>query len=79
MLACERIIMTSYTNFLDKFEFRHRHKMLVERLVSQRYRYERLRNSLKRLYGRFEDLIVKYQKSVLDIVINSYPSNTLLN
>ena len=28
-------------------DFRHRHKMLVERLVSQRYQYERLRNSFK--------------------------------
>ena len=28
-------------------DFRHRHKMLVERLVSQGYQYERLRNSFK--------------------------------
>ena len=49
-------------------DFRHRHKMLVERLVSQGYRYERLRNSFKKFYGRYQDLIVKYQRSVSDIV-----------
>ena len=32
-------------------DFRHRHKMLVERLVSQGYRYECLRNSFKTFYG----------------------------
>ena len=35
-------------------DFRHRHKMVVERLVSQEYRrYERLRNSFKTFYGRY--------------------------
>ena len=29
-------------------DFRHCHKMLFERLVSQRYQYERLRNSFKK-------------------------------
>ena len=44
--------------------FRHRHKVLVERLVSQGYQYERLRNSFKRLYSRYQDLFVTYQRSV---------------
>ena len=57
-------------------DFRHRHKMLVERLVSQGYRYERLRNSFKKFYGRYQDLIVKYQRSVSDVVRDSFPSNT---
>ena len=34
-------------------DFRHHHKMLVERLVSQGYRNERLRNSFKKFYGRY--------------------------
>ena len=41
-------------------DFRHRHKMIVDRLVSQGYRYERLRNSFKKFYGRYQDLTVKY-------------------
>ena len=53
--------------------FRHRHKMPVERLVFQGYhRYERLRNSFKTFYGRYQDLIVKYQRSVSD----SFPCDT---
>ena len=45
-------------------DFRHHHRMLVERLVYQRCRYERLRNSFKKFYGRYQDLILKYQRSV---------------
>ena len=37
-------------------------KMLVEGLVSQGYRYDRLRNSFKEFRGRCQDLIVKYQR-----------------
>ena len=48
-------------------DFRHRHKMLVCRLASHGYRYERLRNSFKTFCGRYQDLTVKYQRSVLDI------------
>ena len=53
-------------------DFRHRHKMLVERLVSQGYRCACLRNSFKTFYGRYQDLIVKYQRSVSDIVRHSH-------
>ena len=45
--------------------------MLVESLVSQGYRYERLRNSFKKFYGRYQDLIVKYQRSASDIGTHS--------
>ena len=51
-------------------------EMLVERLVSQGYQYERLRNSFKQVYGRYQDLTVKYQRSVSDIVRDSFPSDT---
>ena len=57
-------------------DFRLRHRMLVERLVSQEYRYEPLRNSIKKFYGRYQDLIAKYQRSVSDAVRDSFPSNT---
>ena len=53
------------------YHFRYRHKMLVERRVSQGYQYECLRNSFKNFYGRYQDLIVKYQRSVLDIGTHS--------
>ena len=49
-------------------DFRHCHKMLVERLVSQGYLYEHLRNFFKKFYGRYRDLIVRYQRSVSGIV-----------
>ena len=48
------------------------HKMLVERLVSQGYCYEHLRNSFNKFYVRYQDLIVKDQRSVRD----SFPSDT---
>ena len=57
-------------------DFKHRDNMLVERFVSQGYRYERLRNLFKRFYGRYQDLIVKYQRSVSDIVRDSFASDT---
>ena len=52
-------------------DFRHRHKMLVGMLVSQGYRCACLRNSFKTFHGRYQDLIVKYQRSVSDIVRHS--------
>ena len=57
-------------------DFRHRHKMLVERLVSHGYQYESLRNSFKKFYGRYQNLIVKYQRSISNIVRDSFPSDT---
>ena len=57
-------------------DFRHQHKMPVKRLVSQGYRSERLRNSFKKFCGRYQDLIVKYQRSVSDTVKDSFPSDT---
>ena len=57
-------------------DFRHHKKILVERLVSWGYQHERLKNSFKTFYGRYEDLIVKYQWSLLDIVSDSFPSDT---
>ena len=41
-------------------DFRYRHKLLVDRLLSQDYKVNRLRNSFKNFYGRYPDLVEKY-------------------
>ena len=41
--------------------------------LSQGYEVKRLRNSFKKFYGRYPDLIVKYQRSVKDMVADSFP------
>ena len=45
-------------------DFRYRHKCLVDRLLSQGYIALRLEKSFKKFYGRYQDLIEKYQRSV---------------
>ena len=47
-------------------DFGCRHKLLVDRLLSQGY-------EVKRLYGRYPDLIGKYQRSVKGMVADSFP------
>ena len=47
--------------------------MAISRLLSQGYEVKRLRNSFKKFYGRYPDLIGKYQKSVKDMVADSFP------
>ena len=37
------------------------------------YEVKRLRNSFKNFYGRCPDLIGKYQRSVKDVVADSFP------
>ena len=54
-------------------DFGYRHKLLVDRLLSQGYEVKRLRNSFKKFYGRYSDLIGKYQRSVKDMVADSFP------
>ena len=41
-------------------DFGYRHKLLVDRLLSQGYEVKCLKNSFKKLYGRYPDLIGKY-------------------
>ena len=41
-----------------------RHKLPVDRLFPQDYKVNPLRNSFQTFYGRYSDLITKYQKSV---------------
>ena len=54
-------------------DFRHRHKLLVDRLFSQGYEVKHLRNSFKKVYGRYPDLIRKYKRLVKDIMVDSFP------
>ena len=53
--------------------FRYRHKCLVDRLLSQGYIALRLEKSFKKFYGRYQDLIEKYQRSVNVMVNDSFP------
>ena len=50
-----------------------RYKCLVDRLLSQGYRALSLEKSFKKFYGRYQDLIEKYQKSVNVMVNDSFP------
>ena len=54
-------------------DFGYRHKLLVDRHLSQGYEVKCLRNSFKKFYGRYPDLIGKYQRSVKDMVGDSFP------
>ena len=54
-------------------DFRYRHKCLIDRLLSQGYRALRLEKFFKKFYGRYQDLIEKYQRSVNVMVNDSFP------
>ena len=53
-------------------DFRYRHKCLVDRFLSQGYIALRLEKSFKKFYGRYQDLIEKYQRSVNVMVNDSF-------
>ena len=52
---------------------RYRHKCLVDRLLSQGYVALRLEKSFKKFFGKCQDLIEKYQRSVKVIINDSFP------
>ena len=56
--------------YYDDFGYHHKH--LVDRLLSQGYEVKHLRNSFKKFYGRYPDLIGKYQRSVKDMGADSF-------
>ena len=60
-------------------DFRYRHKCLVDRLLSQGYKAWRLEKSFKKFYGRYQDLIEKYRRSVNAMVSDSFPGEFLFN
>ena len=59
-------------------DLRYRHKCLVDRLLSQGYRALRLEKSFKKFYGRYQDLIEKYRRSVNAMVSDSFLGQFLL-
>ena len=60
-------------------DFRYRHKCLVDRLLSQGYKALRLEKSFKKFYGRYQDLIEKYRRSVNAMVSDSFPGQFIFN
>ena len=60
-------------------DFRYCHKCLVDRLLSQGYKALRLEKSFKKFYGRYQDLIEKYRRSVIAMVSDSFPGQFLFN
>ena len=54
-------------------DFRYLLKCLVDRLLSQGYIALRLEKSFKKFYGRYQDLIEKYQRLVKIMVNDSCP------
>ena len=60
-------------------DFRYRHKCLVDRLLSQGYKALRLEKSFKKFYGRYQDLIERYRRSVNAMVSDSFPGQFLFN
>ena len=54
-------------------DFRYCHKCLDDRLLSQGYIALRLEKSFKKFYGRYQDIIEKYQRSVKEMVNDSFP------
>ena len=52
-------------------DFRYRHKCLMDRLLSQGYIALWLPKSFKKFYGRYLNLIEKYQRSVKEMVNDS--------
>ena len=60
-------------------DFRYHHKCLVDRLLSQGYKALRLEKSFKKFYGRYQDLIEKYRRSVNAMVSDSFPGEFLFN
>ena len=60
-------------------DFRYRHKCLVDRLLSQGYKAFRLEKSFKKFYGRYQDLIEKYRRSVNAMVSDSFPGQFPFN
>ena len=54
-------------------DFGYRHKLFVDRRLSQGYEVKHLRNSFKNFYGKYPDLIGKYQRSVKDMATGLFP------
>ena len=56
---------SNYSDFLS------RHRVLVTRLLSQSYKVNRLSNTFKKFYGRYNDLVGQYKKNVCQMFADS--------
>ena len=54
-------------------DFRYHHNVLVDRLLSQGYNVNRLRNSFQKFYGRYPDSVANYQRSVREMLNDLFP------
>ena len=63
-----------YCRACDSYNhFKVRHKSLASKLVSQGYLPKRLVRTFKKFYGRYEDIVAKYDKSVTQMISDSIP------
>ena len=63
-----------YTRCCSHYDdFRNHHKCLVDRLLSQGCTALRFEKSFKKFYGRYQNLIEKYQRLINIIVSDSFP------
>ena len=58
---------------MTSFIYGYGYKLSVHTLLCQGYEVKCLKNSFKKFYSRYPDLIGKYQRSVKDIVADSFP------
>ena len=49
----------------------------MDRLLSQGYKVNKLRNSFQKFYGMYPDLVAKYQKSDRDMLNDLFRFNTV--
>ena len=78
LLRCLYFAAVRYARCCSHYDdFGNRHKLLVDRLLSQGYEVKRLRNLFKKFYGRYPDLIKKYERSIKDMIAVSFPDQFL--
>ena len=57
----------------DYDDFRYRHKCMVGQLLSKDCIVLRLEGSFTKFYGRYQDFIEVYKRSVKEMVNDSFP------
>ena len=75
------LMVCTFHSSLDMYDAAHTMRIsdiatsawLIDRLLSQGYRALRLEKSFKKFYGRYQDLIEKYQRSVSVLVNDLFP------
>ena len=70
LIRYARCCLHYYSHYDDS---RYCHKCLVDRFLSQGHIALRLEKSFKKFYGRYQDIIDKYQRSVKEMVNDLFP------